>query len=264
MNLEEYEKIKDYDYDEYCNYLHQKYGIPQGAYFLTPTCKSKNQKITRGNEGLFLHHIMECKTDLLCDKEKATRFPFEWQEGKNLVYCDLLEHLLLHIMIYEETFATNCRQTGIGGVINWIVPELNDVYSGFISEQQWRKIAHNKIKNELDLYLELVKRFYICDFVCYYYINNTELSHKKIKQYQKEYNDNYFKILFSSFNSDYGLWEKEKNWFIFDKINEIKSTKIDEFDIQKVINKDILTTDCYCGCEYDEDDSFAKTIIIEI
>lgn len=80
--------------------------------------------------------------------------------AKNIVYCDYLEHLFLHILICENPQAVNNREiVGIGGVINFLVPELNDLYSGWVATQQWRKNCHDKVINDKNVYLVLLKRF---------------------------------------------------------------------------------------------------------
>lgn len=35
MNIEEYNKVKDYTYEKYCNYLKKKYGKSMYPYFMT-------------------------------------------------------------------------------------------------------------------------------------------------------------------------------------------------------------------------------------
>jgi len=252
MNMEEYEKIKDCNYFEYCNYLHKKYGIPQGSYFLTPSCKSKNKKISRGNEGLYLHHITEYKEALLCVKG-ASLMPFEWQEGKNLVYCNLLEHLLLHTMIAEETFISNRLKTGFDGATFFIIPELNDVYSGFKSKIEWLITAHNLIKNEEKVYLQIIKRFQICHFfrsIYNEYTMNEYVQNKNLSKIKNAFFDNLgqimqkylefdlFKIylggVYSSFNAHYKLWDENKNDYIYKKIQNIK---IESFEIENAYKK---------------------------
>ncbi len=42
MNLYEYEKVKDYTYLEYCNYLQKKYGIGLAHILLRVGAKLKN------------------------------------------------------------------------------------------------------------------------------------------------------------------------------------------------------------------------------
>ena len=58
-----------------------------------------NQKCKRTKEGLFAHHKMEDRMVMLSEKLIAMMFPFEWQQKHNIVYCDYLEHLLLHVLI---------------------------------------------------------------------------------------------------------------------------------------------------------------------
>ena len=85
-------------------------------------------------------------------------------------------------------------------MINFLVPELNDYYSGFQTKQEWRKKCHNLIKDDKKVYLELVRRFkYSC-------CNN------------RFYDE---KCLYSSYNESYGLWDKSKNKKIFEEIEKL-------------------------------------------
>ena len=142
MKREEFEKVKNYNYLEYCDYLKEKYGNVKGNYFLTETCKSKNRSITRGKEGLFIHHIKENEVTLLSKYEKAIKMPFEFQHAENLVYCDYTEHLLLHIMIVreyltEEYFKETYEVVGICGILYYIVPSINNYFSGVKPTTSW-------------------------------------------------------------------------------------------------------------------------------
>jgi hypothetical protein len=158
MNLAEYEKIKDYSYLEYCDYLQKKYGI--GVCDFMTKSWNKNPKVTRTKDGLLAHHKFEDHAIMLSNPLFARQNPFEWQAAKNIVYCDYLEHLLLHILICEYPQPTNSLMAvGIGGVINFLVPELNDLYSGWVTTQAWRKNCHDKVINDKDVYFTLLKRF---------------------------------------------------------------------------------------------------------
>lgn len=164
MNMEEYKKICNMSYDDYCDYLKNKYGRIFGTYFVTDSCSTLNKKIKRGNDGLFIHHIKEVERISLSKKEYAEQAPFEYQYGENLVYCDYLEHLLLHIMICEHPKPIDENETpGITGVIEFLVPTLNDCYCGALPEDSakthWKIESFNKIKDDKDVYLELLKRF---------------------------------------------------------------------------------------------------------
>lgn len=55
---------------------------------------------------------------MLSHLEYAQKNPYEWQKKENIVYCNLLEHLFLHILICENPSAdknTN-EKVGFGGV----------------------------------------------------------------------------------------------------------------------------------------------------
>ena len=159
MNLQEYEKVKDFTYLEYCDYLQKKYGIGLSDYMTMSW--NKNNKVTRTKEGLLAHHKYEDHAIMLSTKEYAMRNPYEWQLAKNIVYCDYLEHLFLHILIceYPAENKNDDEAVGIGGVINYIVPELNDLYSGWQTGQMWRKNCHDRVINDKNVYLVLLKRF---------------------------------------------------------------------------------------------------------
>lgn len=153
MNIQEYEKVKNYTYLEYCDYLQQKYGIGLGNY-MSENWK-KSSKVTRTKEGLYVHHKYEDHAIMLGNPEYAKNNPYEWQMKENLVYCDLLEHLFLHQLIceYPAENKNENEQVGIGGIVNFIVPELNDVYSGWRSKQAWQQNCHNAIIKDKEVYL---------------------------------------------------------------------------------------------------------------
>lgn len=196
MNLQEYEKVKNCTYLEYCDYLQQKYGIGLCNY-MSENWK-KNSKVTRTKEGLYVHHKYEDHAIMLGNPEHAKNNPYEWQMKENLIYCNLLEHLLLHQLICEYP-ANNTKkneQVGIGGIVNFIVPELNDVYSGWISKQPWQQNCHNTIIKDKNVYLQLLKR------------------------YKDFHDDNPFIVrwLLKSYNKKFGLWSDEKNAALYEEI----------------------------------------------
>lgn len=199
MNIQEYEIIKNYNYKEYCDYLKKKYGEAKYDYFTRSFVK--NNKVTRTKEGLICHHICEDTAIQLSTPEFAKKNPFEYQLAENLCYCDYLEHLFLHILICENPSPNKnmFEVVGIGGIIDFIVPELNDVYSGWITKQNWRLYCHNKIKNDKDVYLILLKRF-------------KDNCNKNVL-----YKDG---CLYTSFNEKFGLRKKENNKGIFEEISK--------------------------------------------
>ena len=196
MNIQEYEKVKNFTYLEYCDHLQQKYGIGLCNYMSENW--EKNSKVTRTKEGLYVHHKYEDHAIMLGHSEYAKKNPYEWQMKENLVYCDLLEHLLLHQLIceYPADNKNKNEQVGIGGVVNFIVPELNDVYSGWVSKQPWQQNCHNAIIKDKDVYLQVLKRY-------------------------KDFHDNnpfIVKWLLKSYNKQFGLWSDEKNAELYEEI----------------------------------------------
>lgn len=200
MNLVEYNRVKDFTYLQYCDYLQEKYGTGLCAY-MTKTW-NKNPKISRTKEGLLAHHKFEDHAIMLADKDYAVKNPYEWQLAKNIIYCDYLEHLYLHILICENPSSDRNKEeaVGIGGIINFLVPELNDFYSGWQTSQEWRNLCHNLIKNDKDVYLMLLKRF---KQNCFNYPFYTD------------------ECLYTSYNEKYGLWSIEYNKKLFQEIKDL-------------------------------------------
>lgn len=200
MNIQEYEKIKNLNYLQYCDYLQEKYGKSQ--YDFMTKSYNKNPKVTRTKEGLLAHHKYEDHAIMLSTKEYAMKNPFEWQKAENIIYCNYLEHLYLHILICENPAPdqNKLEAVGIGGVINFIVPELNDVYSGFKTNQAWRIPCYEAIIENKNTYLELLKRF---KTTC----NNYPF-------YTKD-------CLYTSYNEEFGLWDIKKNKKLFEEIEKL-------------------------------------------
>ena len=200
MTLNEYNDVKQMTYREYCKYLQDKYGKPECCYMSKNY--NKNSKVTRTKDGLLCHHIYEDTAIMLCDPVSAAHNPYEWQLAENLCYCDYLEHLLLHVLICEYPAEDHnvFEAVGVGGVINFIVPELNDLYSGWETGQAWRKNCHNLVINDKDVYLILLKRF---------------------KTFCKDYPFYTKDCLFTSFNEPFGLWSCKQNAKLFKEIEAL-------------------------------------------
>lgn len=157
MNMSEYLSVKDFTYLEYCDYLQKKYGIGLADYMTKSF--NPNPKCKRTKEGLSAHHKKEDTMPFLSNKTIARECPFEWQSKENIVYCDYLEHLLLHILICKYPSDEKNKVVGFGGIVDYLVPELNDLYSGWETKQAWRKNCHDKVKNDKDVYIEMLKQF---------------------------------------------------------------------------------------------------------
>ena len=158
MNFQEYDSVKTMTYDEYCSYLQNKYGLSSCDYTFGSSGKDK-----RSNDGLELHHIREDIVPALSNRAVAESNPIEYQQPQNLCYCDYLEHMLLHVLIFEEDMENNYNDNvvGIMGVINHMVKRLNDFYcKDLVGYKDYEIKAYHKIKNDVDVYLEIIKRIF--------------------------------------------------------------------------------------------------------
>ena len=154
-----YESMLKMNYQDIVSALLKKYGSAKHNYFKDTACKIKNPLVTRTNEGLFCHHIDEDKAIMLCNDKFAVNNPFEYQKADRLVYCNFLEHLLLHVKIAENPSpdANENELPGIGGAINFICKELNDIYSGKEFADDWRKNVADKVKDSFDDYITILR-----------------------------------------------------------------------------------------------------------
>lgn len=99
-----YIKYLRLSYYELCNILKEKYGKVPGNYFKYHGPSGRyvyNKKIRRWYDGLFIHHIDEDKIPGLSEQKNANKYS-EYQKADRLVYCNYLEHLLLHIKITQD------------------------------------------------------------------------------------------------------------------------------------------------------------------
>ncbi len=216
MDLEEYNKIKNLTYLEYCDYLQSKYGKSKYDYMTRNW--NKNPKVTRTKEGLFAHHKYEDHAILLSDKDHAMKNPFEWQEAENIIYCNYLEHLYLHILIceYPAPKRNKMEMVGIGGAINYLIPELNDLYSGFELKQSWKINCFNIVKNNEGTYLTLINRLRGNKNL----IEQLNTTNNVFESTGEMINTLPDELFLRSFNEQFGTWSKSRNKRIFDKIIE--------------------------------------------
>ena len=158
-----YEKLLSMSYDEIVKLLLKKYGAVKHDYFTDRECTIKNKLVSRTAEGLFCHHIDEDKAIMLSNDEYAARNPFEYQKKNRLVYCNLLEHLLLHVKIAEEPRNPDANENelpGIGGAINYLCKQLNDIYAGKEPTEEWRKTVAAKVQDHFDDYIRILRHLW--------------------------------------------------------------------------------------------------------
>ena len=156
-----YKDLLDMKYKEIISYLLGKYGPVPGDYFANETCRSKNRKITRTKEGLFIHHIDEDKAIMLSTDGFAINNSYRYQKADRLVYCNILEHLILHVKIAEEPRNVNANKDelpGIGGAVNFLCIQINDCYSDYEFKQPMMITIREMIKDDFDSYILIMKR----------------------------------------------------------------------------------------------------------
>ena len=158
MNMKEYQKVKALSYLDYCKYLQEKYGIGLMDYMNERFYKHPN--VSRSNEGLYVHHIMEYVNDKIYNHADAKRYPLEWQSQENIVYCDALEHLLLHVMMIRDypDKGTGNHYKGESDIMTYSVPCLNNYYSGWYPEKPYQVNCCERVANEEDVYLQIIKQ----------------------------------------------------------------------------------------------------------
>lgn len=161
---EKYAQLRNATYNTIVATLLKKYGPAKHNYFKDTNCTQKNHLVSRTNEGLLCHHIDEDKAILLSNDTFAANNPFDYQKANRLVYCNLLEHLLLHVKIAEEPKhkdANPDEMQGIGGAVSFICHELNDIYAGKTFSYEWRTKVAEKVKDDFDEYIAILKRLWV-------------------------------------------------------------------------------------------------------
>lgn len=146
--LNEIDKLLSMSYKDAVQFLLRKYGsattsyFPKKSYdkFLAGVNKTltKSSKVTRTKEGLYCHHIAEINYIMLSNSDfiKFFNYPFELQEKDMLVYCNLVEHSILHTLISREAIGAQ----GQGGYWNFIRPMIIDWYiDENIPNPEWMK-----------------------------------------------------------------------------------------------------------------------------
>ena len=148
----EYKDLLSKTYDQAVEFSLQKYGPSEDDYFREKSYQRfmdreiKNitkGKCSRTGEGLYCHHIDEKKylnisNQLFIEKYK---YPFESQKKERLVYCDLIEHTILHVLISKET----SFKFGWSGYDVHLKPYVEEWYiEEKIPGPEWMKNCYNK------------------------------------------------------------------------------------------------------------------------
>ncbi|MBQ6105698.1 MAG: Eco57I restriction-modification methylase domain-containing protein [Lachnospiraceae bacterium] len=159
-----YEGLLSTSYANVVNTLLKKYGKAKHDYFKDTNCTTRNKLASRAeSEGLYCHHIDEDKAILLSNDKFASKNPFEYQKANRLVYCNVLEHLILHTKIAEEPRNKDANADelqGIGGAVTFLCKELNDIYSGKEYTEEWRQKIAEQVKDSFDDYISVLKHLW--------------------------------------------------------------------------------------------------------
>lgn len=151
-NYIEYKILLSKSYYAAVDYLLQKYGSARDDYFremsyqrfINGEVKSIIKgKFTRTLEGLYCHHIDEIKWLKISDQAfvKKYNIPFETQRKHRLVYCDLIEHAILHVLIAQET----SQRLGVTGYDVYLKPMIEEWYiDESIPRPEWMKSCYHK------------------------------------------------------------------------------------------------------------------------
>jgi hypothetical protein len=199
------------NYDQYVSYLLKKYGPAQYDYFCNESCKTKNSKVSRTKEDLFCHHIDENKEVLLSTPEIAKLHAFKYQKKDRLVYCNILEHLLLHIKIVQE-FYTDDNSLGIGGV-GMITDQINCYYQ-CPPTAGWQFYTYCPIKDRYDDYIHLL---------AYMFLNIYPFKQMKIEEFCTDSNGKIIKQIYQDVNAQMRINASKNNRiYIGDKVSEQK------------------------------------------
>nr|WP_182475506.1 hypothetical protein [Staphylococcus succinus] len=131
-------------------------------------------KYTKTKEGLYCHHIMENEYENISNKEYIAhyKYPYEYHDKENLVYCDLIEHLVLHALITKETNGDR----GFNGLVEFLIPIAEEWYidgdepreiwmqlcreRAFLSEEHIEKLLSDidELLKDIEVYQELLEK----------------------------------------------------------------------------------------------------------
>lgn len=184
-----YQSLLSLNYDELVEKLLRKYGPAEDDYFreesyqrfLDGKIKSiAKGKFSRTKEGLFCHHIDENKKPKISDLYfiKKYNISFSYQKKERLVYCDLIEHAILHVLIAKETN----NKLGIMGYELFLKSMIEEWFiDKKIPEPNWMKFCYNKAFVTPDEAIELLEAMQKTLGLNYF---STLLEYK---EYQKKY-----------------------------------------------------------------------------
>ena len=163
MLREEFFKEMAMPYEELVSYLIKKYGPAEYDYFCNKSCKTVNKKVKRTAEGLICHHVREDVGVNLNSAYQGGLQPWDWQRKENLVYCNWIEHLILHIKIAvfrqraELKEQYDIRYFFTSGGVFMICSDINDAFMLDGTTIAWRQRCYQEIRDNYQEYILLLK-----------------------------------------------------------------------------------------------------------
>ncbi|MFD1609575.1 hypothetical protein, partial [Oceanobacillus luteolus] len=186
---EEYLALLSKTYDEAVEYLLKKYGAARDDFFREQSyerfLKGEIKKITKGKysrsvEGLECHHIDENKFLNMTNESfiKAQNIAFKYHKKERLVFCDIVEHAILHTIISKET----ALEFGIPGYQVFLRPKIKDWYVEKIipKKSKWHIACYHRSYITPEDAYELLENMDSILSVEQKRINQEELEEKKI------------------------------------------------------------------------------------
>ncbi len=147
-----YKNLLNLTYQEAVQSLNEKHGAVLDNYYKEKSyAKFLNGDIkritygnyTKTNEGLYCHHIMENEYENISNRKFIAhyKYPYEYHHKENLVYCDLIEHLILHALITKETNGDR----GFKGLVVHLIPLAEEWYiDGDEPRKLWMQLCRER------------------------------------------------------------------------------------------------------------------------
>lgn len=155
MHMDEYLKVKDMTYLQYCDYLQSKYGIGKRDYYHR---SSRFIDMFRWDDGLSTHFKepnLVCATDLgdenvlVCSKE-------------NIVYCDKVEEIFidwLHIIHKRNEGIENTELQELFSELFYCIRTLSDLYYDCFTEHTKNELEYKLVLTDKDVFIGLLTQY---------------------------------------------------------------------------------------------------------
>jgi len=93
---------------------------------------------------------------------RSRDIPFDYQRKDRLVYCNLIEHGILHLLIASETYGRESEfgcLPGVGGYVNFIRPNLIQwLIDGVEPKLSWQKACRDAVLMNKHAARKLIKQ----------------------------------------------------------------------------------------------------------